>query len=434
MAVDGSGALYVPDSLNHRILKYENPFEYDSVADAVWGQKDFSGLVCNGGNSKAPTAETLCFHEEYINRFVLNLYGNGVEIDTDGNMWVADGGNSRVLRFPLDPASGEIAKAADLVLGQDDFNSMETGSALDRMHAPSAVRLDDRGRAYVADTVNDRVLVFEPPFKSGMEASFEFGSQLHHPTSLEIDPAGRGIWIHDSGNRMVELWDTTGTSVLKVLGKQSYRPDRKCGGGLDGVPGIPHVCFTAGGIGIDNSGNVLVSFFLDTSDVIRFPASSTGIGQVLRPDRRLFFPPSGINFWDGRGLRYAHGVAVWKDQLIVSDRGLIMFWNDLDALTSGQAANGAVGSTVGWPRCCGKMKVDSSGRLWALCQGRSDVRPQGGAKVYQSGCNCSAIMSSLTVKRKCPPAIGVLMAARSSDSRCQGNRRLSACRRLACSA
>ena len=230
MAVDSRGDLYVPDSLNHRVLKYENPFEEDSVADAVWGQADFSGMTCNRDNSRKPTAETLCFHEEYINRFVLNLYGNGVEIDQDGNMWVADGGNSRVLRFPLDPASGEIAKAADLVLGQDDFNSMETGSTLDRMHAPSAVRLDGNGKVYVADTVNDRVLVFEPPFESGMDASFEFGSQLHHPTSIEIDPLGRGIWIHDSGNRMVELWDPTGTSILKVLGKRAYRPDRECGG------------------------------------------------------------------------------------------------------------------------------------------------------------------------------------------------------------
>ena len=90
---------------------------------------------------------------------------------------------------------------------------------------------------------------------------------------------------------------------------------------LDGVPGIHNVCFTAGSVGIDNSGNVLVSFFLDTADVIRFPASEESVGQILRPDRRLFFPPAGTNFWDGRGLRYARGVAVWGDQLIVSDRG-----------------------------------------------------------------------------------------------------------------
>ena len=43
-----------------------------------------------------------------------------------------------------------------------------------------------------------------------MEADSEFGSQLHHPTSIEIDPGGRGIWVNDAGNNMVELWDIVG--------------------------------------------------------------------------------------------------------------------------------------------------------------------------------------------------------------------------------
>ena len=366
MAVDSHSALYVPDSLNHRVLKYDNPFEEDSVADEVWGQADFSGRVCNRGNFEEPTAETLCFHSR-TNRFDVftNLYGNGVEIDPDGNMWMADGGNNRVLRFPLDPVSGRIAKAADLVLGQTDLYSMGTGTTLDRMHAPSAVRFDDSGRAYVADTANDRVLVFDPPFESGMEASFEPGSQLHHPTSVEIDPWDRGVWIHDSGNNMVELWDPSGASVLKVLGKNGYRPNRQCDSTLDELPGAPNMCRAAGGFGIDGLGNVLVAAFGDTADVFRFPSLGDGTGQIVSPDMRLFFPPAGANFWDGRGLRYARGVVVGGDQLVVSDRGLMMFWNGLDTLSSGQRADGAIGSTVGWPRCCGKLKVDASGRLWA---------------------------------------------------------------------
>ena len=44
----------------------------------------------------------------------------------------------------------------------------------------------------------------------------------------------------------------------------------------------------------------------------------------------------------------------------------MMFWNGLETLTNGQPADGALGSSIGWPRCCGKIKVDASGRLWAL--------------------------------------------------------------------
>ncbi len=116
--------------------------------EAVWGQANFSRILCNRGGA-APTNETLCFHS-FSNRYMLNRYGNGVELDSDGNLWVVDGGNNRVLRFPFDPTTGEIAKAADLVLGQPNFRSAEPGASLDRFHAPSAVRFDSAGVMYVA--------------------------------------------------------------------------------------------------------------------------------------------------------------------------------------------------------------------------------------------------------------------------------------------
>ena len=79
-----------------------------------------------------------------------------------GNLWVADGGNNRVIRYPYDSASGEILKAADLVLGQPDLYSNRPGDTLDKFHAPSTVEFDLQGKLYVADTVNDRILVFNP--------------------------------------------------------------------------------------------------------------------------------------------------------------------------------------------------------------------------------------------------------------------------------
>ncbi len=88
-------------------------------------------MMCNRGTFDSATAETLCFHAD-SNRFVDGLYGAGVDFDSSGNLWVADSGNNRVLRFPVS---------------------------------------DGRGRLYVVDTDNDRVLVFYPPFTSGMEAN-----------------------------------------------------------------------------------------------------------------------------------------------------------------------------------------------------------------------------------------------------------------------
>ena len=209
MSVDSRGALYVPDFSNNRVLKYNNPFLSDSVADAVWGQTGFSGMECNRGDFFRPTAETICF-DSVTNRLVTNLQSAGVEVDDEGNVWVADSGNHRVLRFSMNSRTGVVSKTANLVLGQADFGSAEPGITMDKLYAPSAVRIAPDSSAYVADTGNNRVLVFKPPFESGMEADAEFGSRLHHPTSVEIDPDGRGLWVNDAGNYMVELWDMSG--------------------------------------------------------------------------------------------------------------------------------------------------------------------------------------------------------------------------------
>ena len=356
MAVNDDGDLYVPDSHNNRILKYESPFENDTIADQVWGQDDFTGILCNQGNLAAPTAETLCFHS-YTNRLRLNRYGNGAAVDGEGNLWVADGGNNRVLRFPFDPSTGEAAKTANLVLGQPGFTTASPGTNFNRMHAPSAVAISRSGSVYVADTVNNRVLIFERPFVSGMPAARVFGSGFNRPTSLEIDPAGEGLWVNDSGNSEIELWNLARQVVSRVSGR--------CGT----YYGDFSYCDTVGGIGIDGQGNLLVPLSRFGQDILRFPAPTQGSGTLAQPDRRLFTREQEYNRTGAKGVRSARGVAVWEDQLVVSDIGRLMFWNGLDGLTNGRPADGVVGSESypgRWPACCGRIKADAAGRLWVL--------------------------------------------------------------------
>ena len=171
MVIDPMRNLYTPDSFNNRVLFYERPFEEDNVADAVWGQGDFSGLNCNRGNHWNPSAKTLCFHSASNHNRIPAYNGwpaGGVELDPDGNLWIADSGNNRVLRFPFDRTIGQPRDTADLVLGQPDFYHRDTGQGLQRLFAPGALRFGPNGRLYVADTYNNRVVVFDPPFSSGM--------------------------------------------------------------------------------------------------------------------------------------------------------------------------------------------------------------------------------------------------------------------------
>src|SRR5439155_15535556 len=98
MFVDASANLWVPDVLNNRVLKYNSPFTSDTAADLVFGQADFAGNGCNRATAWTsipnPTASTLCFWDPS-----LVGTGSGVRLDVAGNLWVADGGNNRVLRF-----------------------------------------------------------------------------------------------------------------------------------------------------------------------------------------------------------------------------------------------------------------------------------------------------------------------------------------------
>ncbi len=352
MAADAQGNLYVPDPFNNRVLKYISPFTTDGVADEVWGQSDFTGNLCNRGAS-SPSAATLCFAAG-------SFSASGVALDPGGNLWVADYGNNRVLRFPKNSGTGVIAGTADLVLGQPDFAGYRDGSGLAAMYHPSSLRFRPSGELYVTDSDNNRVLVFtpNPGFSSGMSAS-TFGSQFAGPYGLETDPAGEGLWVNDTSNAMLELWNWNGSAVTKVLGKDTYRPDRQC---------VQWLCYSGGGIGIDTAGNILPSVYVDTQDVLRFsaPIPTPQPGVFYQPDRRFFFPPEGYNARGLKGLRSGQGVATYGDQLVVADAGRLVFWNGLGTLTSGKPADGLIGIPEFQYQydCCGYIKTDGLGRLW----------------------------------------------------------------------
>ena len=331
MAVDTQSALYVPDVQNNRVLKYESPFANDSTADEVWGQADFTGIACNRGD-ESPSADTLCFVTAVTRWGPHNGSATGVAIGSQGSLWVTDAGNHRVLRFPVEPATGLISKTADLVLGQKSFEDFGYGSGLDQMYAPSSIEVGPGGLLYVADFFNHRILVFEPPFESGMAAVRTFGSNIRAPNGLESDPEGRGLWVHDHGNGMVELWDWAGTRVEKVFLRDKYLPDHR-------------PSYTSGGIAIDGRGNLLVPDLGYGQDIMIFNTSHPGGAErgVVDPDRRLFSPPGGFNLTDTDELITASGVAIWGDQLVVADVNRLMYWNNLARLESGSSPDGVVG-------------------------------------------------------------------------------------------
>jgi len=163
MTFDGQGNLWVADQDNSRVLQFRPPFTNGMAASLVLGQADFAGNLCNrNSDMSAPAAaNTIC-----------NAFGLG--FDGQGNLWLADYANSRVLQYRPPFTSG---MAASLVLGQTNFSDWSAGPPLtsSTMSLPMGLAFDSSGKLFVADAYASRTLIYAPPFSNGMAASIVIG-------------------------------------------------------------------------------------------------------------------------------------------------------------------------------------------------------------------------------------------------------------------
>lgn len=210
--------LYVADTYNNRILGFKDfrTLTAGSKADLVLGQPDFSSGLCNiTNNINAPTAATLC-------------RPTGLVVDSNGDLYVADTGNSRVLRFPSPFAhQGTTLEQADLVLGQHQFNFSITDPTSSTMSAPYGLTIAGTDGLLVSDAAHNRVLLF--PFTAngtfaagtdnGKAALKVFGqndfstttsgnadTQMSAPHHIAIDNEER-LYVADSGNNRVMIFN-----------------------------------------------------------------------------------------------------------------------------------------------------------------------------------------------------------------------------------
>jgi len=338
MVTDQNGNLYIPDFFNNRVLRYDDPFNTDTAADYVWGQFDFSGITCNhGAGIVGPTdSRSLCLAPPPG----IGDLRAGVALDSDGNLWVADNENNRVLRFPNDTTTGLPAKEADLVLGQPDFTTNRGGSGENGMFKPASIAIDPSNTVYVADSLNNRVLLFYPPFSNGMTASLVISAQNMIPTGLAIDLNG-ALWVNEEGNRRITRYQNQVLDLEISVG------------------------YSLGGLGVDEDGNLYATDSGTVQEVSRYSLPSyLRTGTILKEQEDgIFNFPGPRGFWDVSGIEIAGG------QLIASDGSRIVFWNNPWEITNFQSADGFIGVPdfhyhEKWGPRFRSMRADDQGRLW----------------------------------------------------------------------
>jgi uncharacterized protein (TIGR03437 family) len=159
--------LFVTDLGHNRVLIWNSlPTSTAQAADIVLGQKDFSTSLANNSPALCASNGTVDDKPTYPGRCGATLDFPRFALSDGRRLFIADGGNDRVLIYnTLPTASGQTA---DVVLGQvrPDVNNTsdffaELISASDTLRTPTSLAFDG-SNLYVADPFNRRVMVYTP--------------------------------------------------------------------------------------------------------------------------------------------------------------------------------------------------------------------------------------------------------------------------------
>ncbi|HKQ50554.1 MAG TPA: NHL repeat-containing protein [Phycisphaerae bacterium] len=224
VAVDSAGRLYVADFGNHRVLRFDPPIVSKMDADQVFGQ---AGSFVTKNQGIVPTADNLGNAE-------------GVAVDGEDNLFITDLFNSRVLGFnqPALPTEDTTADAvfgqANFTSGMANRGGNPGEKTLQR---PETSCFDAEGNMYVADNQNNRVLLYLAPLATDMSATRVYGqpnfstnganqggltaTSMSGPVGVAIDPITGNLFVADAGNsRILEFADPKNDSTAdRVFGQ-----------------------------------------------------------------------------------------------------------------------------------------------------------------------------------------------------------------------
>jgi len=173
VAVDKNGNIYVADTINHRLQK----FDAGGGFLAKWGSK-------GDGDGQ--------FNEPW-----------GLAVDKDGNVYVADTWNHRIQKFAPD---GKFL----LKWGSFGDTRGAAGGTPSVFYGPRAIAIDKDGNILVTDTGNKRVQKFDPngQFLAQFGGVGSLDGQFSEPVGLAVDKDGK-IYVADTWNRRIQKFDAT---------------------------------------------------------------------------------------------------------------------------------------------------------------------------------------------------------------------------------
>ncbi len=204
IAHDAQGNLYVVDTVNFRIQKFDPSGKFLSTIGNGKG---------NGDGQFNP------FSDEAV-----GTGPGGIAVDAAGNIYVADTWNHRIEKFNSQGVFvgkwGEFINLSDPGAGNDNARNS-------KFFGPRGVAVGPDGNIYVTDTGNKRVLIFDPsgkpvrqidsgmsPTKTGPAYPFTQPGELNEPVGIAVDGAGN-VYVADTNNKRIQKFDNAGKPVAQ---------------------------------------------------------------------------------------------------------------------------------------------------------------------------------------------------------------------------
>jgi uncharacterized protein (TIGR03437 family) len=234
-ALDAAGNLYIADSANHRIRKVDTTGKISTIAG--------TGIAGYSGDGSAASAAQLNSPQS-------------VAVDSNGNVLIADVGNSRVRQIS---PTGIITTVA----GSGVYGYAGDGSAATRaqLASPLCVRVDSNNNLYISDSDNGRIRKVN---SSGVINTVAGGNGLAYgdggpaisasllaPGCMALD-AANNLYIADTLHSTVRKVDSTG-NITTVAGNQ------KLGFKGDGGPATSAELFLPDDVAVDSAGNLFIA-------------------------------------------------------------------------------------------------------------------------------------------------------------------------------
>jgi sugar lactone lactonase YvrE len=181
----------------------------------------------------------------------------GLALDSVGNLYIADYGNSRIRM--VNP-EGVISTVAGI--GTKGYSGDDGPATSAQINGPMGVAVDSAGNLYIAEYGNNRIRkvtlagVISTVAGNGTKGFSGDGgpatsAKLNGPTGIAVDSAGN-LYIADYGNSRIRMVTSAGV-ISTVAG------DGTSGFGGDGGPATSAQFYYPEGVAVDSAGNLFIS-------------------------------------------------------------------------------------------------------------------------------------------------------------------------------